>query len=129
MEIADRIFQLLEKQGKKQSDLARFIGVRPTTVSAWKGGGVPSVDHLIHIAEFFGVSLDYLMTGKEPPPAPVVKQGIFGNGNSNNTVAFGVGGELSEYDAELLTVWGGLDIRRKTALLTFAYDLEKEMRG
>lgn len=129
MEISKRIFQLLEMRGKKQSDLVRFLGVRPMTVSAWKNGGVPSVEHLIRIAEFFDVSLDFLLTGKEPPPAPVVKQGIFGNGNSNNTVAFGIGAEWSEYDAELMNVWSGLDVRRKAALLMYAYNLEKEMRG
>ncbi len=36
MELNDRIFDLLSQQNKKQSDLARAIGVRIATISEWK---------------------------------------------------------------------------------------------
>lgn len=38
MTISERIFYLLEKRGKRSSDLARALGVRQTTVSEWKTG-------------------------------------------------------------------------------------------
>ena len=38
MTIAERIFDLMKKQGKKQSDIARLLDVRPATVSEWKKG-------------------------------------------------------------------------------------------
>lgn len=69
MSIAERIFALLDRQGKRQSDLARFLQVRPTTVSEWvHGKREPSGVHYERIADFFGVSLDYLIAGREPPP-------------------------------------------------------------
>ena len=37
------------------------------TLSDWKNGKTtPKQDKLLKIADYFGVSLDYLMTGKEP---------------------------------------------------------------
>ena len=82
-------------------------------------------------AEFFGVSVDYLVTGKEYAPAPsqTVNQGIFGDRNHNNTVTINGNAplEVSEIEGELLKVCASLDIRRKNALLTYAYKLENEM--
>lgn len=114
MSIAERIFALLDRQGKRQSDLARFLQVRPTTVSEWvHGKREPSGVHYERIADFFGVSLDYLIAGREPPPAAV--QQIIGNSNNNNTVHISSGGagDLSEYECELLKVSTHLDMRRK----------------
>ena len=38
MTIAERIFDLAKQQKKRQSDIARFLGVRATTVSEWRKG-------------------------------------------------------------------------------------------
>ena len=132
MEITQRIFDLLQQQNKKQSDLARFLDVRVATISEWKRNRcTPSVSVIGKIAEFLGVSVDYLVTGKEyaPTPSQTVNQGIFGDRNHNNTVTINgnVPLEVSEIEGELLKVCASLDIRRKNALLTYAYKLENEM--
>lgn len=103
--------------------------MRPTTVSEWKTGKrEPSAVFYAKIAEYFGVSLDYLITGRPPRDAPVRQ--IIGNNNSNNiaNVAGNVGGDLTEYERELLKVCESFDMRHKTALLMYAYDLEKEIK-
>jgi len=131
MEITERIFALLEKQGKKQSDFARFLNVRDATISDWKRKrSTPSATILAMIAEYFGITIDFLCTGKEPTPTDTaIKQGIFGNSNQYNTVTIHGNGiiEISEFDGELIKVCGRLDMRRKNALLTYAYDLEKQV--
>ena len=132
MEITQRIFDLLQQQNKKQSDLARFLDVRVATISEWKRNRcTPSVSVIGKIAEFLGVSVDFLVTGKEyaPSPSQTVNQGIFGDRNHNNTVTINgnVPLEVSEIEGELLKVCASLDIRRKNALLTYAYKLENEM--
>ena len=130
MTLTDRIFDLLNKKGKTQTDIARLLNVRPTTVSEWKKGKYsPTVDHCVTLAEYFGVSLDYLITGREPRGAPV--QQIIGNNNSNNTAIAGdaMGAVLTEYERELLKVAGAFDMRRKTELLNFAYQIEKQIKG
>lgn len=131
MSISERIFALLKSQNKSQGALSSFLGIRQATVSSWKTKGTtPAADLLEKIAEFFGVSVDYLVTGKEyAPAAPTVNQGIFGDRNHNNTVNISGNGtvEVSEIEGELIKICAGLDMRRKNALLTYAYNLEKEM--
>lgn len=130
MTLTDRIFDLLSKKSKSQTDIARLLNVRPTTVSEWKKGKyTPTVEHCVTLAEYFGVSLDYLITGREPRGAPV--QQIIGNNNSNNTAIAGdtAGAVLTEYERELLKVAGAFDMRRKTELLNFAYQIEKQIKS
>lgn len=130
MTLTDRIFDLLNKKGKSQTDIARLLNVRPTTVSEWKKGKyTPTVEHCVSLADYFGVSLDYLITGREPRGAPV--QQIIGNNNSNNTAIAGdaAGAVLTEYERELLKVAGAFDMRRKTELLNFAYQIEKQIKS
>ena len=130
MTLTDRRFDLLNKKGKTQTDIARLLNVRPTTVSEWKKGKyTPTVEHCVTLAEYFGVSLDYLITGREPRGAPV--QQIIGNNNSNNTAIAGdaAGAVLTEYERELLKVAGAFDMRRKTELLNFAYQIEKQIKS
>ena len=130
MNITERIFDLLAKSGKTQTDIARLLNVRTTTVSEWKGGKYsPSLAHCVTLADYFGVSLDYLITGREPRGAPI--QQIIGNNNSNNTAIAGDAGGgvgLTEYEQELLKVAGAFDMRRKTELLNFAYQIEKQIK-
>lgn len=128
----ERIFNLLKEKGITQSALAEKIGVRQATISDWKRKKTtPSADTIGLIAEILGVSTDYLITGKEyaPSPSRTVNQGIFGDRNHNNTVTINGNGtvEISEFESELIRICASLDIRRKNALLTYAYKLENEM--
>ncbi|MGN1410991.1 MAG: helix-turn-helix domain-containing protein [Oscillospiraceae bacterium] len=60
---------MLGKQHKSKADLARYLGIRPTTVTEWgTKGKKPSLEYVSRISEFLGVSCDYLLTGKEPIP-------------------------------------------------------------
>lgn len=66
MTISQRVFYLLEKQGKKQTELSEYTGISTSTISAWnKRGTNPAADAISTLADFFKVSTDYLLTGKE----------------------------------------------------------------
>lgn len=57
-----RILELLEEKGVSQKQLATAIGVSTGNVSDWKvGRAKPSIEVLGRIADFFGVSVDYLI--------------------------------------------------------------------
>lgn len=57
---------LCEKQGKKPSVVARELGINKSNVSNWKNNGyTPRGKVLNAIAEYFGVSTDYLLMGTE----------------------------------------------------------------
>ena len=54
------------KSGEKTTlkELAKYIGIRPQSVSLYKNGETqPTPETLLKIAEFFDVSVDYLLTG------------------------------------------------------------------
>lgn len=62
--------RLLYEKGLKNSDVARATGISNMTLSDWKRGvSKPKEDKMRKIAEFLGVTFDYLTTGKEKESA------------------------------------------------------------
>lgn len=59
---------LLERDGLTVADVSRATGIGQSTLSNWKARrNLLSAKNAQIIADFFGVSVDYLMTGKETP--------------------------------------------------------------
>ena len=52
--------KLRKQRGVKQEQLAEYLGVSTQAVSKWENGSYPDGDLLPKIAEYFGVSIDYL---------------------------------------------------------------------
>lgn len=64
-EVNRRIFELLEEQGKTMRSLAEYIGAKEAAVGAWKKRGTdPKAIFMPKIAEFLGVSRNYIETGE-----------------------------------------------------------------
>ena len=64
--VFERIEKLLSDQGKTQRSLLESLGMNRATYGNWKSGrSVSYVAHIGGIAEFFGVSPDYLLRGTE----------------------------------------------------------------
>ena len=60
--------KLLEKYGVTAYKVTKATGIGGSTFTDWKNGrSVPKQDKLQKIADYFGVTIDYLMTGKEEP--------------------------------------------------------------
>lgn len=58
--------QLLQKHNVKAYQVAKATGITNSTFTDWKNGrSSPKIDKLQKIADYFGVSVDYLM-GNEP---------------------------------------------------------------
>lgn len=59
--------KLRDEKGIKDADVSRGTNITKSTFSDWKNGrSVPKQEKLQKIADYFGVSLDYLTTGEEP---------------------------------------------------------------
>lgn len=57
---------LLQKHGVTAYKVSKETGVSQSTLSDWKRGiSTPKQDKLQKIADYFGVTIDYLMTGQE----------------------------------------------------------------
>ena len=66
MEFNEKLQKLRKQKNLTQEELARAIYVSRTAVSKWESGrGYPSIDSLKAIAQFFGVTIDDLLSGGE----------------------------------------------------------------
>lgn len=129
MTISQRIFFLLEKQNKKQNELSKFTGISTSTISAWnKRGTNPPADTLSTIADFFDVSLDYLITGKEYQPNT-------NNSFNNSTIAYGNNSKVQlnsnnndedEIYTELSKIVKSLPLKERSKLITMIYDFQEQ---
>ena len=60
--IGQRIRDLRKQKKMSQSELAKIIGVTQTTITAWETGKAePSSSTVANLADYFGVTTDYLL--------------------------------------------------------------------
>lgn len=60
--IIQTIIRLLKEQNKSQKSLTDYLGITQNAFTDWKSGRIKSYNkHLPQIADFFGVSVDYLL--------------------------------------------------------------------
>lgn len=65
--VGKTIALLRKKKGWTQVDLAEKLQVSDKAISKWEqDNGTPSIEFFPALAELFGISIDYLMTGKTP---------------------------------------------------------------
>ncbi len=68
-DIGRRIRMIRAGQKMTQEQMAKKLSVSPATVSGWEIGDIGiSIEDAIRVAKFAGVSLDWLLNGKEEPP-------------------------------------------------------------
>ena len=71
MAFIKRVIEELDFQGKTQSQLAEYLGVNKAAISMWiKRDSIPAADVAYKVAQFLGVSLEYLLTGEKKEEAP-----------------------------------------------------------
>lgn len=65
MSLAERLNECLSLRGIKPATLAQLCGVSRTTVKYWLDGTTkdPKTEHLVKLAEVFGVNAEWLRTG------------------------------------------------------------------
>ena len=95
MSFAQRLSELMASRTLTNYQLAKDLDIHPTTVANWLAGKVPRKKTLALLAEYFGVSTDYLL-GNEQKEKPAtdgqaineeaLKLALFG-GNTDETDA------------------------------------------
>lgn len=64
--LLDRIKELMNQSGVKAKQLTTELGISNSSFTDWsKGKGSPSLDTVTKIADYFQVSIDYLVRGEE----------------------------------------------------------------
>jgi len=71
-----RIRELREGRGLQQKDLAIDLGVTQPTISGWESGiKVPSANNTQRLADYFEVSIDYLLGRTDQKEIPFSSEG------------------------------------------------------
>ncbi|MFR1807952.1 MAG: helix-turn-helix domain-containing protein [Pygmaiobacter massiliensis] len=73
MTFAEILIDLMQSSGTTNYRLSKSIGCSATTVANWLAGKAPSADKLQSIADYFGVTVDYLLTGEQKEKKPAAK--------------------------------------------------------
>ena len=67
----DVYLELCKNTGKRPSVVAAELGINKSNVSNWKNNGyTPRGEALQRIADYFGVTTDYLLTGEQTKKSP-----------------------------------------------------------
>ena len=127
MDILNNICELLREKNKKQKDLTDALGLTKNSFTGWKSGKSTSyMKYLPQIAEFLGVSVDFLCGKGEKetksaktPEADTIEKKIE---QENRTLAFALYG-TSDIDEEVLN-----DVR-KYAIIARRMREEKKKEG
>jgi len=70
----DIYVNLCKSKKVSPSKAAEQVGLNRTSVVKWKGGTVPSGDTLNKFAQYFGVSIDYLLGNKQKETPTLTKK-------------------------------------------------------
>jgi Predicted transcriptional regulators len=63
--------KLLKEQGVTPYQVSKATGVAQSSLSDWKNGkSKPKYEKMVKIADYFNVSVDYLLTGEQKETAP-----------------------------------------------------------
>jgi len=65
--LIERLFEIVsEKADGKHTIFAKNAGIPTSTFQGYIKGRPPHTDHLIRIHEYYGINIDWILTGKEP---------------------------------------------------------------
>jgi transcriptional regulator with XRE-family HTH domain len=67
MSFGQKLRDLREERNLSQAEVGKAVGVYQRHVSAWENGvNKPALENIMHLARFFGVSIDYLVFDNVP---------------------------------------------------------------
>ncbi len=70
MTVGQRLHFLRKQKRLTHLELARLLGVDRSTSIKWETGGSKPTRYLQQLADFYGVTVDYILNGNEKETAP-----------------------------------------------------------
>lgn len=103
MKFAERLSALMQERGMNKLSLGKAIGISDRVVGSWvKGENGPKLENASTVAEFFGVSIDYLAGRTDVREVGIKKEPVPG---------------MSENGREMLELYEQLPEREQLLLL------------
>lgn len=103
----DNFYALCFKNNITPNGLAKILSFSSGSITTWKNGAVPHHDTLLKIANYFNVSVDYLL-GQPEELSPTVEA---------------ADSSITAQEAELLKVFRNLNEINKARLLIYGAEL------
>lgn len=134
----EQVKKLCNEKDIKITALARRLNLSPSAPNNWKEGSLPKVETIMKIAEYFGVTTDYLLYGETKNAgnsASNISNAVVTQDVSSGYISISNGAgadknpspELSETMAELMRIFQTLDLRGRNSVLHAAYAEEERM--
>lgn len=117
------------------TSLARQLHLSPSAPNNWQNGTLPKAETIMKISDFFDVSTDFLLYGKDRSSnvSSNVSNGaaVFQQSKGNTvTISSSTGsGDLQGFEAELLRIYRELDMKGKMDLMQYAFGAEERAKG
>lgn len=105
--------------------LAKELGLSTAMPTAWKNGGMPRIETIQRIADYFGVSVETLMSNAGVTNIHA-EDSVVVNANSGNVAINSK--QLSEMEQEVLRIFRLLDMRDKNRVMSYLYNIEDEIK-
>lgn len=128
----DNVKSLCKTRGITLTELMRELKMSTSLPTQWKKGQEPKPPTMLKIAEYFGVTIDFLLSDRTENANNVgiarnstIMQGVTGRDISVGAPA---SSGLSEYEEQLLGIVRQLDLKSRTALLMHAIELQENMK-
>lgn len=128
MTLYEKVEMLCKQKGINISNLGDAVGIKvdKSTISHWKKGAVPRASTVKAIADYFGVTVEYLTNDEEVSIQTVQdNHGIIGHTHAPVTIINGSEKKLTEQELALLELFGKLDVVKQAQLLAYAADLAR----
>ena len=119
----DNFYQACLRKGTKPNPLAKELQIASGSMTAWKGGKLPNGETLLKIADYLGVSVDYLLgRTDEPKTINQINTGDVGN-NSNVNINKS---NFSDTDNELISEFKKLTFTDKAKVMSLIAELSQK---
>jgi len=81
--------QVRERAGRSQQEVADAVGVAQNSVYRWESGlRTPSIEYVVKLAKYFGVTTDELINGPSAePPSLAMRRKHYAKGRQANAEA------------------------------------------
>lgn len=131
MSFTERVLALIQEKGTTKNKLLMELGLGKNSFVDWtEKGNLPNGATIIKIADYFGVTTDYLLKGIESQSNTISTNsgqiGVVGQSNAPVTLNGNTPAPTAE-TLELLSIYEGLDVKRRVGLLQTAFSLKDEM--
>lgn len=124
----DTVQDLCKENKTTITRMAKDIGLSNAAAASWRKGSIPKLGTVRKIADYFGVSMESLLEQNTPMSISGARNSTILQGNIGHTIAAGdVHSEaprLTDQEEEVLRLFRSFDMRKKTAVLSYLYNME-----